>query len=202
MSPLTQTTTTTLLLEGLFDAGNAAAWSEFHDRYVPIILGVARKLGLSEADAADVAQETLAAFLRDYRAGKYDRQRGRLRAWNIGIVKHRLADLRRAQAAQRVVRGDSALAEVVDEQELTAAWDAEHRQAIVRRALAELRASTRTGENTIIAFERFVLEQRPAADVAAELGLTPGDVYMAKNRVAERLREIVTRLEALYDDGG
>ena len=198
---VTATTTTTLLLESLFQSDDEKAWREFHDRYAPIILAFARRLGLNEPDAADVAQDTLLSFVRDYRAGKYDRSRGRLRSWIIGIVKHRAADLLRAQAGLQAVRGESAIAELPDDDQLMALWDAEHRRVILVRAMVELRATTKLGHKTIRAFELFVLGQQRASAVAAELGLTAQDVYMAKNRVAERLREIVSQLTAVYDEG-
>ena len=55
MNQALQTTTTTVLLEGLLDSGNEAVWREFDARYRPIIVGFARTLGLDPDDAADVA---------------------------------------------------------------------------------------------------------------------------------------------------
>jgi hypothetical protein len=70
--------TTTALLEGLHDPADAVAWEQFDRRYRPIVVGFASRLGLADADAADVAQEVMLQFVKEYRAGKYDRQRGRL----------------------------------------------------------------------------------------------------------------------------
>ena len=201
MSEAFLTTTATALLEGLSDLANDRAWREFDTRYRPIIVGFARKLGLDLEDAADVAQETLVCIVRDYCAGKYDRARGRLRSWIIGIVKYRVADLRRAQAARREHRGSSALVEIPDHEQLTDLWEEQRRQAILEQAISELYQSTKLNERTIRAFERYVLQERPAADVARELGLTAHDVYMAKNRVAERLRIILDRLDEFFEDG-
>ena len=100
--------TTSALLDGLLEPGNEAIWREFDGRYRPIIFAFTRKLGLDESDAADVAQEAMLRFVQEYRAGKYDRQRGRLRSWIIGIVKYRAADLQRSGAKHRERRGESA----------------------------------------------------------------------------------------------
>ena len=75
------TVTSTLLLEGLTDPTNDVAWRRFCARYEPMLLAFARKSGFSEADAQDVVQETLVAFLGGFRRGKYDRGQGRLRSW-------------------------------------------------------------------------------------------------------------------------
>lgn len=200
MQAMLQTSTSTLLLAGLADSNNSVIWEEFDTRYRPIVLGYARRLGLSEEEAADAAQDAMVRFVQEYRLGKYDRDRGRLRSWLIGIVKARAIDVLRAKARRREARGDSVLMVLPDDPELTAMWESERRRTLLRRALTELSESSRTADQTIRAFELFVLDEQPAADVATEMGITVQDVYQAKSRVADRLRGILTRLEQLYDD--
>ena len=190
-------TTTTELLAGLHQQADGAAWDEFDRRYRPILVGFLRRSGLNETDAADVAQETLACFVRDYRQGMYDRRQGRLRSWLIGIARCRLADLRRAVQRRGVVRGESAMDGLADDHDADAIWEAEERRFIFEQALAELRETTRFSARTLEAFERVVVRQEPIEAVSAEMGLTPQEIYNVKNRVVERLREIVKR----YADG-
>lgn len=194
------TRTSTSLLIGLAEAENDAVWAEFDARYRPIVTGYCLKLGLTEHEAADVSQESLMRFLEEYRAGKYDRERGRLRSWLIGIVKYRVADLKRAKFARRELRGESAVVDLPDDDQLEALWEAERCHQLLRQAISELRGASRLTERTMRAFEMFAVEQKPAAAVAAKLGISVQDVYVAKNRVAARLRETLERLEALFDD--
>ncbi|MCB9866703.1 MAG: RNA polymerase sigma factor [Phycisphaerales bacterium] len=191
-------TTTTELLEGLHDRGNRVVWEEFDRRYRPILHGFLRRMGLDDNDAADVAQETLTCFVQDYRARKYDRQQGRLRSWLIGIARYRLADLRRAAGRRRELLGDSVIDSVPDDAESDVLWAEEQRRFIFEQAVGELRATTRFNERTIAAFERVVLRQEPVTTVGEELGLTAQEIYNAKNRVVERLREIVKRYEDTF----
>ena len=193
--------TTTELLEGLHQQSNRAAWNEFDRRYRPILVGFLRRMGLNETDAADVAQETLACFVQDYRARKYDREKGRLRSWLIGIARYRLADVRRRAVQRRELRGESAIDETPAEGEAESAWEAEEKRFIFEQAVADLRRTTRFNEQTISAFERVVLRQEPVETVSAELGLTPQEIYNAKNRVVERLRELVKRYEECFVGG-
>jgi len=195
MGPLENTTTE--LLAGLHDRENRVAWEEFDRRYRPILIAFLRRMGLDEADSADVAQETLSCFIKDYRENKYDRSQGRLRTWLIGIARFRLADLRRADGRRREVRGESAMAALPAEPEAEAIWDAEQRRHIFDLAIRELRDSGRFVDRTIDAFERVVLRAEPVSEVAAELGMTAQEIYNAKNRVVERLREIMQRFENL-----
>ncbi|HWL93189.1 MAG TPA: RNA polymerase sigma factor [Phycisphaerae bacterium] len=193
--------TTTDLLNGLHEPGKRAAWEEFDRRYRPILFAFLRRMGLNETDAADVAQETLTCFVQDYRQHKYDREQGRLRAWLIGIARCRLADLWRTKGRRRELRGESAINGLSDDADAELMWDAEERRAIFQQAIGELRQTSRFNERTIEAFERVALRRESIETVSAELELTPQEIYNAKNRVVERLREIVKHYEESYAGG-
>src|SRR5262245_17537560 len=117
---------TTTLLDGLLRGDDARLWQEFAERYRPMLLAFGRRLGLGEVDAEDAAQETLLHFIRALRAGKYDRTRGRLRSWIVGIAKYRIADLQRRGIETPVGSCRSAADDESDERRLSQIWDAEH----------------------------------------------------------------------------
>lgn len=190
--------TTTELLNGLHEQGNQSAWDEFDRRYRPILFAFLRRMGANEIDADDVAQETLVSFVRDYRANKYDRQQGRLGTWLMSIARCRLADFRRAAGRRRTWRGESAIEGLPDDDDAESIWDEEQRRLILEQALCELRQTARFREQTLEAFDRVVLRHEPIEVVSAQLGLTPQEIYNAKNRVVARLREIAERYEASY----
>ena len=193
-----QTTTTSTLLDGLHDECDGAAWVEFDQRYRPLLLGFARRMGLDDNDAADVAQETLVRFVRAYRAGEYHRGQGRLRSWLVGIVKYRITDLKRAVARRRVTRGQSAIGDIPDDGALDEVWESEQRRVIFDRALEELRRTTRLADATLEAFERLVVRNEPVNIVAEALGMTPQELYDAKSRVVAKLRRVLEKHQTLY----
>ncbi len=192
------TRTTTALLDGLLDPADEETWRTFDHRYRPILVGFARRLGLPPEDAADAAQDTLAQFVGSYRAGKYDRDRGRLRSWIIGIARHCIYDIHQHRATDPK-RGMSAISELPGESALNAMWDEQCEQEILRRGITELRQQTRTEQATIRAFEMLAFDGRKPAEVARELSISLNDVYLAKHRCLKRLREILTHLEQLYE---
>jgi len=192
------TRTTTALLEGLLDPADHETWLAFDGRYRPVLIAFARRLGLSPEDAADAAQETLARFVKSFRGGKYDRDRGRLSSWIIGIARHSVYDLLQ-QRAGSPERGMSAIAELPDDSHLTRVWDEECRLAILRDGLDELRRETRTSGGTLRAFEMLALERCRPAEVAERLGMTLNDVYLAKHRCLKRLRDLLAPIEAAYE---
>jgi RNA polymerase sigma-70 factor (ECF subfamily) len=193
-----QTRTTTALLEGLLDPADEEIWRAFDERFRPILTSFARRLGLRPEDAADVAQETLARFVRSYRAGTYRRDRGRLSSWILGIARNCVADLRRTPESAPH-RGLSAIAELPGPAQLEAMWDEARDGEILRRALDLLARETRFDRRTVRAFELVAFAGRAPADVARDLGMTANDVYLAKHRCLRRLRSIVGALEASYE---
>lgn len=189
--------TNTALLAGLRDRNNDACWSEFFDRYQPVLLAFARKLGLNDQDAQDAAQETLIAFVGNYREGGYDREKGRLRTWLMGIASHKIRDVQRKRGREVVIvnNPDSTafLNKVPDDEQVSKVWDEEWQQAVVKRCLEEVRKQVKP--KTMEAFELFAIEGLPAEKVAEQLGMTENAVWIAKNRVLSRMREIQKEYE-------
>ena len=194
-----RTTTTSGLLEALLEPGERTAWSEFDHRYRPILFAFGRKLGLDPEAAAEVAQESLVDFSTDYHAGRYDRERGRLRSWLIGIARHRVSSYLRDRGRRRELHGHSTL-DQMQKPELEEAWESARRLAILERGLEELRTESKTSSRTLRVFSQVALEHLPAEQVAATNDMTVAEVYRVKYRLTRRLREIVQHLESIYVD--
>jgi RNA polymerase sigma-70 factor (ECF subfamily) len=193
-SPVRITVTGTTLLEGLKDPSNRGMWQAYVDRYRPTIVRYARRVGLSAADAEDVAQQTLLAFCNDYVSGKYDRQRGRLRDWLFGIARNQIRLWRRRQQrAPSVDAGAEVAEQVQDEDQLQRLWDAEWHESVLRACLDQVRGEVEP--RTFEAFELFATRGWPAERVAQEMGLTSNAVFIAKHRVLKRLRELASLLD-------
>ncbi len=190
--------TTTALLHDLRDPGNQAAWDLFDARCRPLLVALGRRLGLPAEDAADAAQETLLRFVREYRAGRYKRDRGGLRAWLLGIARRCIADVGRRRAVRGADRGESALDRVPDDAEVTRLWESGYREWLLGEALERLRASPRLDARTLRAFEMLALEGRSPRDAAEATGLGVDDVYIAKHRCLKRLRALIARLDGGY----
>lgn len=196
------THTTTALLQGLHDDEGNAAWEVLDRRYRPIVIGLARRLGLNDQDALDVAQDTMIRVLDEYRDGRYDRERGRMRSWLLSIARTKIADVYRKRAVRREARGESAMVTIPKDQELEDIWATERRFVVLREALADLQANSKTSDRSIQAFEMLVFHRRAVSDVAKELDMSENDVYLAKSRVAKKLKETVQQLESLYAEDG
>lgn len=190
-----------MLLDQLRQDGNEAAWKEVDERFRGVVFGVARRLGLDEADAADVAQETMVQSLQDLRGGRYDRSRGRLSGWIIAIAHNRITDVKRRRKPEALEAGgwDQSATSGVDA--VSAAWSEALRDDVFRRAWERLQAESGQNPANIRAFELAVIRAVPPEAVAVECGISVDQVYLAKNRVAGKLRRIVEEMTKAYEDG-
>lgn len=196
-----RTITSTSLLEGLRRPDNQTVWSQFDARYRPMILKYANRLGLSEADAQDAAQQTLIAFCEAYQAGKYEREKGRLRIWLFGIARNQILNARRRryQKEKQVVDDTDQtqfFGRVADEDQFEKLWEEEWREAVLRQCLEEVRREM--DAKSIEAFELFAWKGWPAAKVAEHLDTTPNAVFIAKHRIMKRIRELVPKMEEVW----
>ncbi len=194
--------TTVQLLERLGEPNAEDAWIGFDRRYRPLALAVARRLGLSQADAEDVTQQTMLSFLREWTQHRYDAERARLRTWIITIVRHRAIDLLRARSRGIGPVGslDPAIESGISAAELEQTWDEMARKSMLADAMERLRQESRTEERTIAIFERFAIQSVPVEAVAKEFGASAAEIYRIKSRLITRLREIVGAVETEWSD--
>jgi RNA polymerase sigma-70 factor (ECF subfamily) len=184
------------LLERLRVCPDEASWQRLVALYTPWIRDWLRRQGLGPADSDDLVQEVLVVLLRELPSFTHDLRRGAFRRWLRAITLNRL----RVFWRQRPARPAPALLEGVLAQledpasDLSHAWDREHNEHVIRRLLELLEPEFEA--TTWRAFRLTVLEGRPTAEAAAELGMSPVAVRVAKSRVLSRFRR---EIEGLVD---
>ncbi len=179
---------------------NAAAWARIVDVFSPIIYRWARASGLAAEDAADIVQDVLASVARNL--DKFERQKetGSFRSWLATVNRNRVRDFFRKQgiekrgvggtAAHDMLQNAPALPETVD-LEHSISLDSINRQLPVQvMEIVRAECEPRTWQ----AFWRTTVDDRPAADVADELGMNVAAVYQAKSRILRRLRKCMSEL--------
>ena len=123
--------------------GDARAFEVVFDRHAGPAFSLAYRMCGRRGLAEDVVQE---AFLSVWRSGaRYDRARGSVRSWVLGVVHNRAIDaLRRHEARQSRDVVDETVAERLPASELTDAEAARREESrAVRGALGELPAEQR-----------------------------------------------------------
>jgi RNA polymerase sigma-70 factor, ECF subfamily len=88
----------------LMARGDARAFEAIYERHSGAAFSLAYRMMGARASAEDVTQE---AFMNIWRSGAhYDRRRGSVRTWVLGIVHHRAIDALRRAAVQSRHRAD------------------------------------------------------------------------------------------------
>jgi RNA polymerase sigma-70 factor (ECF subfamily) len=166
------------------------------DLYTPLVGGWLRGLGLQPADADDLTQETLSTVVREMPNFQHNLRPGAFRRWLRGIVLNRLRTFRRARGPVPV-GGEPALEQALcsleePNSDLSRRWDQEHDQHAVRRLLQLIEPEFEPA--TWRAFRMVVLEGKTSREAAADLGLSPNAVRIAKSRVLARFRREIDGL--------
>lgn len=194
MSPFPETRISLILR--LAASEDAQAWREFACLYAPAVYALAQRRGLQAADAEDFVQELLLAVARAAGRWKPDAERARFRTWLHRVALNLLADHFRTssrrnahvdQAAEvELASIEASPAELVDE------FEVEYRRAVFHRA-AEI-VQERIGETTWRAFELTAIQNVPAAAVSQQLGISTGNVYVARSRTMQQLKREIEKL--------
>jgi RNA polymerase sigma factor (sigma-70 family) len=185
------------LLVRLRDPKDEAAWRQFVDLYAPLVYGYARKQGLQDADAADLSQHVMSTLIGAVGRLEYDPQRGAFRNWLFTVVRRKLSNWRMAQSKSLNGSGDSATHQLLEQfpavANAEALWEAEWEQRVFRLACEQVRADVSAA--TWQAFWSTAVEGRPGKQVAGELHMSVGAVYLARSRVLARLKECAGSIE-------
>jgi RNA polymerase sigma factor (sigma-70 family) len=176
------------LLIRIRDPRDGAAWEAFVETYLPMIYRYARRMGLQDADAADVSQDVLSEVSRCIRAFEYQPERGRFRDWLGLLVRRRIFRVLKQKDRDPAdpVEEES---DAIERNPADVEWNDEFNARILVAAMEKARPHFEP--RTWQAFEGVWVENRRAVDVAADLNLPIEMIYTAKSRVLKRLEEEV-----------
>ncbi len=184
------------LMVRLADARDHQAWSEFVAIYEPLVLRLLRRSGLQDSDAHDVCQQVFAALAKDIESWRPDGRERSFRRWLFRIARNRvikfLAKERKRHRAAGGTDAQLALEQARDDATpLPELFEQEYRRQLMRWAAEQVRPEFRPA--TWQAFWESYIEDRPIAQVAEQLGMSTGSVYVARSRIVARIRQVVRR---------
>src|SRR5262245_51004235 len=194
--------TRSTLLMRVRDPADAAAWGEFVAIYEPLLTAYLRHQGLGPEDTRDVVQEVFARLVKSLPEFELQRRRGRFRTWLWQVCRSAMVDW--ARRRRRQARAEDAWLRQLSESppqdpsDSDPQWGNLHRRRVLAFALERVRARSRPA--TWTCFDRHLLQGRPTAEVAEELGLSANAVNVNSSRILDRLRRFCAEyLEELAD---
>jgi RNA polymerase sigma-70 factor (ECF subfamily) len=190
------------LIERLKDWQDQKSWLDFFNTYWKLIYGVARRMGLTDAEAQDVVQETLVAVAKKMGGFKTDPAFGSFKSWLLLITRRRIHDqFRKRQRALFIQEASDAtprtpvLERLPDPgaRPLEQVWQAEWEANVLEIALEKVKQSVSSKQFLI--YYQHVFKQWPARKVSEQYGVTLAQVYMAKYRISTVFKREIKKLE-------
>jgi RNA polymerase sigma factor (sigma-70 family) len=191
------------LIQRLKNWQDQSSWQDFFDTYWKLIFDIARKGGLTEAEAQDVVQETMISVAKHMPSFKYDPAIGSFKSWLLNMTRWRIvAQLRKRvpfadhrPASHDTATGTSTVDKMVDPAslDLNVLWDAEWEKNLFDAAMVKVRRRVDPQKYQI--FDLYVHKGWAPGKVAKAFGISIAQVYLAKHRVTEMIKEEVRRLE-------
>jgi RNA polymerase sigma factor (sigma-70 family) len=188
---LAMQTTSLSLLARVQGQPDADSWQRLVDVYRPVLCGWLRGYATAAQDVDDLVQEVLAVVVKDLPRFRHAGHGGAFRGWLRGILVNRLRAFWRAKRGRPVATGDSDFHHLAEQladaqSDLSRHWDEQHDRMVLAQLLELMEREFEP--KTVQAFRRVALEGASPRDVAADLGMSVGAVYMAKSSVLLRLR--------------
>ncbi|MGH8018790.1 MAG: RNA polymerase sigma factor [Opitutaceae bacterium] len=187
------------LLARVKNLDDAASWSEFFHTYERLVHGLARRRGLTDHEADDVAQEvfrrlarTIHDFERGPRPGSFRNFLGRLTRWR---AEDKLRE--RARAPMPVTNlesddGPDLIDRIPAHEEAEDTFEAEARHHLLEVLFKRLEATVPPRDLQV--FQLVALEGMEPDAVARLFNLSRTHVYVLKHRIIKKLREEAMRL--------
>lgn len=178
------------LLLKLRDKGDCESWHRFVAVYRPVVYRMARRRGIQDADAQDLAQAVLISVAESVDRWEADPRRARFRTWLSRVAKNAIIDAFRRRRPDAATGGTTEVTRLQQQPEPDdAELEREHRRELFRWAARQVRREF--AEETWLAFWLTAVEGRHVKEVAGQLGKSAGAVYIARSRVMRRLQERV-----------
>ena len=183
------------LILRLNDPANDLAWAEFLQVYEPMLFRLASRWGLQDADASEVVQETLLAVAKSIGNFSDDNRAGSFRRWLATLTRNKLADHLAKRSRQECGSGDTDVHRWLNQQASDASsvsvWDWNEKRQVFAWAAKLVRSQV--NDSTWQAFYRTTVQGESVQQVASDLGMREGMIYVARSRVMSRLRKAALR---------
>lgn len=166
-----------------------AAWMRFDRVYKNYLLSICSKYGLHGADADEIVsrvEEKLRVQIKKYEPGK-----GKFKSWLWKITKNTsLDELKKARRKHEI-----AVDTIPDTfgGDPNVGWDQEYQRYLISEALEALKQKVKPQKHQI--FKLYVIDEKPADEVASALKVTKNVVFMTKNELKPLFAELLKSVD-------
>jgi RNA polymerase sigma-70 factor (ECF subfamily) len=193
--------TSTSLLSRVRNPADHEAWLEFDRRYRGLLLSYCRRRGVQHVDSEDLVQKVLTNLTTTLTQFAYDPQRGRFRDYLYRSAKNAISEwaARPNRHWQPLVPDDTAAerpgGSASDPD--SALWEQEWVAHHYRLALETVRRTF--DARSVEIFDRSVAGAK-VADLAREYGMSEQAVHKVRQRIRDRMEELIAQQVREEDD--
>lgn len=178
------------------------SWNEFYHLYHNFVFGLARRSGLSHADAEEVTQDVFTRVAETIHNFESNPARGSFRGWLANLTRWRIKDKFRARRPDQQTpspgpaappsEGTRTIEGIEDPGDSGSPWgdaaaeECEWQRQVLDAALARL--ARRVPARQFQVFELYKRQNWPVLRVARELRVNPATVYVISHRLTKLVR--------------
>ena len=188
------------LIAQVKDLGDGASWTEFVGIYQPVILRMAGRRGLQQADGLDVVQQVFVSVAKSIEDWSPVAGGPPFRAWLATIARNAITNALTRRPQDRAVGGSS----VVDQLHALPSVEAT-RSELLREAQHQIvlwvaeHIRHEFSDEVWFSFHRTAIGGESVAEVARSLTRSTGAIYVARYRVIARLKEKVQEVSHTWE---
>ena len=185
------------LIIRLQGGGNDLAWTQFVAAYEPFLKQLVQRQGVPPRHVADVSQQLLLAVARSVKSWRDDGRQASFRRWLSHVARNVVIKFMTRERREVAGQGGTQFLELLQQ------LPAEPNQDQVRQYEHELivwaaeQISHEFRPTSWKAFWETQIAGRSVADVASELGVSAGSIYMSRSRI---LAKIKAKIAEVADD--
>ena len=191
------------LLNRVKNPEDQESWQVFYDTYSKMVFSVAAKAGLNHVECEEVVQETFIALAKKMPGFEYDPTKS-FRSWLSHTTGFKIKDQFRRRKRHNAVAVDNPKTEegrtrtierIADpvSLEVEDIFAREWRERVFELAVEKLKKQVTPGHFQI--FDLYVVKKWPVRKVAATLGVSSAQVYLAKHRLWKIVQKEVKALD-------
>ena len=163
-----------------------SAWETFVSLYSPLMFYWARKVGLGQADAADLVQEVFAIVFRRLPEFRYDRE-GSFRGWLRTVTMNKFREQHRKNKVPLRPATESILERLASIPEAESTWDIDYSRMLLQQAMQKMECDFEPA--TWQALSAVMSGELTVELAANKFDVSSWTIYSARSRLMRRLRE-------------
>jgi RNA polymerase sigma-70 factor (ECF subfamily) len=183
------------------------SWDKFYRTYERAVRSLARKRGLTDAEAEEVAQEVFKRIAETIHSFEPTSRAGSFRRWLFQLARWRSDDKIRERGrvsfepmGDHTTSGSKRFAHrIAAPDDIEEALETDARRQLMQVALERLKQ--RINPRDLQVFQHLVVEEWPVEKVASFFGIRSALIYVIRHRVGRQLRLELERIQKRLSRG-